>query len=131
MDIIDQYFKLQNAVYAQFGYDGSWEAIPVCDSRDVYWNLAQEESGSGIVHFDENKEALEQAIRGQDHIKTFGDFITKANIDMANNSTCIDMIYTPKFLEKWVYRTDTMTMICIETPFREKFLKIYDNSKEI
>lgn len=41
-------------------------------------------------------------------------------------------IYTQRFLPKWVYRGKDYTMICVDTHTDgNKFLQIFDNSKEI
>lgn len=41
-------------------------------------------------------------------------------------------IYTQRFLPKWVYRADELTMICVDTQTDgNKFLMIFDNAKEV
>jgi hypothetical protein len=110
MDMLTEYFALQAKIYEYFGYEEDWVAIPINDSRIYFWHLEENANGSGQVKFSESKEDLENDC---------GDVYA-------------DEIYTQRYLSKWVYRGEQFTMVCVNTNVDgNKFLRIFDNSKEV
>jgi len=106
MKLLDDYFDIQEKIYKHFGYCEDWVVIPMEDARDYFWRLDEDE---GIVRFADTPELL---------------------IDPAGNYY-ENEIYTQRFLDKWVYRADGYTMICVDTHTDgNKFLQIFDNRKE-
>lgn len=109
MKLLDEYFKLQKEIYDHFGYVEDWVVIPLDDARDYYWTIDGGDNGS---------------VR-------FADTIEDLDDDDSGNFYWND-IYTQRFLSKWVYRSEDYTMICVNTNTDgNKFLQIFDNSKEI
>ena len=106
MKLLNKYFKLQKEIYNYFGYEEDLVVIPLEDSTDEYWCLNEEK---GYVRF--------------------GNIYDIVN---DNGDYCENEIYRQRFLNKWVYRTGDYTMICVDTHVDgNKFLQIFDNSKEI
>lgn len=109
MKLLDQYFNTQQEIYDYFGFKEGWAVIPLDDCRKYYWC----EDGRQVVFTDGNtpEEAAE-------HVKNGGYY--------SND------IYTTRHLSKYVYRGPEFTMIVVDTHTDgNKFLSIYDNSKEI
>lgn len=107
MKILDDYLKLQEEIYKYFGYEEGWVVIPIDDGREYYWSYVE---GSGIVKFADTLEELKSE----------------------NGNYYENEIYTQRFLKKWVYKSKDFTMICVDTNTDgNKFLQIFDNSKEI
>jgi len=108
MKLLKNYFNLQKQIYKYFNYKEDWKVIPLDDCTSYYWQLHQEENGSGFVRFQEN--------------------IPKPNEEWMYGNE----IYTQRFLPKYVYRTKDYTMISVDTRTDgNKFLSIFNNSKEI
>lgn len=109
MEKLREYFKLQGEIYEYFGYKEDWVVIPIMDAREYYWVIIGDER-DGSVQFAGTKEEL----------------LSDAEEYYENE------IYTQRFLPKWVYRAKDYTMICVDTHTDgNKFLQIFDNSKEI
>lgn len=108
MEKVTEYFKLQEEIFDYFGYVENWKVIPLADCRAYYWYVTGEGHGD-VVRYSENEETLKKL----------------------DGNHFADEIYTQRFLEKWVYRKDDFTLICVDTNTDgNKFLSIYDNSKE-
>jgi len=109
MKLLSDYFTLQNQIYDYFGYQEDWVIIPLDDVTDYYWELEGE--GPGRVRFAKTKHQL---------------------LDVEAGNYYENSIYTQRFLPKWVYRGPEYTMICVD-PHTDgnKFLQIFDNSKEL
>lgn len=106
MELLDDYFKIQKQIYDYFGYVEDWVVIPIDDSREYYWILNEQ---SRFVRFAKTKEQL------------FSDGDYYENV-----------IYTQRFLPRWVYPAEDFTMICVDTRTDgNKFLQILDNSKRV
>lgn len=107
--MLDLYFTLQKEVHEAFGYQEDWKVIPLQDYRDVFWMLDETESGGKVVYSD--VPFTEEVIRG-------GEIYS-------------GIIYTQRFLPKWVYRTEEFTMISMDIQTDgNKFLAIFENTKE-
>lgn len=105
MNELDEYFKIQEKIYDYFGYKEDWVVIPIEDARSMYWILDQNTDGTGTVRFAETEEKL------------FSDGNYYENV-----------IYTQRFLPKWVYPGKDFTMICIDARTDgNKFLQIFSN----
>lgn len=107
---LDNYFKLQKEIYDYFGYIEDWVAIPLDDAREYYWYLTGEQYGDAVT-FAETAEQLQ---------------------DVEALAFYSNVIYTQRFLPRWVYRGEDYTMICVDTHTDgNKFLQIFDNKKEV
>lgn len=110
MELLDQHQALRKQILEYFGYIENWRVLPIDDSRGYYWHFTDDES-SGCVRFSEIRERLEDEDAGQYYENE---------------------IYTQRHLQKWVYRGDDFTMICVDTHVDgNKFLQIFENSKEV
>lgn len=110
MKLLDDYFKIQKEIYDYFGYKEDWVVIPIDDARQYYWHLTNEGYGDKVLFAKDKNNVFEGT-----------------NEDGYSNE-----IYTQRFLPKWVYRGKDFTMICVDTHTDgNKFLQIFDNSKEI
>jgi hypothetical protein len=122
MQLLDEYFKLQSEIYDYFGYVEDWVVIPIDDRREYYWSIEGEET-DGQVYFTKSKENHEALVANNYDWDQDG---------VDGNDVYSDEIYTQRHLPKWVYRGSEYTMICIDTHTDgNKFLAIYDNTKEI
>ena len=116
MKKLDDYFKLQKEIYDYFGYVEDWVVIPIDDAREYVWELDAEYDADGRViggevRYADTREELD---------------------DWQAGEYCANEIYTQRFLPKWVYRGEDYTMICVDTHTDgNKFLQIFDNSKEL
>ena len=107
MELLENYFELQDQLYRYFGYCEDWVTIPIEDARRYFWRLDGE--GPGTVRFAETKELLDDP-----------------ELNYFENK-----IYTQRFLSKWVYRGEDYIMIIVDTQTDgNKYLQIFDNSKE-
>lgn len=110
-ELIDNAFSSIKAVHDYFGYTEDWVCIPLDDARDVYWTLTQDENGRGNVRYANLLSELEDEDAGEYYE---------------------NIIYTQRFLPKYVWRTEDYTMISVDTQCDgNKFLQIFDNTKEV
>lgn len=93
MKLLDDYLKLQETIFAYFGYKEDWRVIPIDDARDYYWHLTGEGSGDEVKYAKEKEHVFEGTME-----------------DGYSNE-----IYTQRHLPKWVYRGPEFTMICVDT----------------
>lgn len=111
MKLLQDYFKLQKEIFDYFGYTEDWKVIPLDDSTDYFWQLNEDSQGGGDVLFSEDVEKLKDIEAGEYYSNE---------------------IYTQRFLPKWIYRGADYTMICVDTHTDgNKFLQVFDNSKEV
>ena len=111
MQALTEYFKLQKEIFDYFGYRQDWKVIPLDDQRESYWMLLQNERGGGRYVY--SAEPFDtDSIRAGDNI--YG-----------------GIIYTQRFLPKWVYRGAEYTMVCADTETDgNKFLMVFSNDRE-
>ena len=110
MEKLDKYLESQKELFEYFGYVEDWVSIPIEDAREYFWDLIEHKNGQGHVCFHEN---------AQDVLDRTGEHYE-------------NIIYTQRFLPKWVYRGKDFTMICVDTRTDgNKFLQIFDNAKEV
>lgn len=103
MKILDEYLNLQKEIYNYFGFEENWVVIPIDDRRKYFWRIVDEDIIYG---------------HKEDIIYDSGDYYS-------------DEIYKQRFYNKWVYRGEEYTMVMVDTHIDgNKFLAIYDNSKE-
>lgn len=105
---ISLYFDFAKDIHEYFGYKEDWVTIPLESQLDSYWMLS--EADDVLVYSDKpiTKETIEE-----------GKEIYGA------------LIYRQRFLPKWVYPTEDMTLICADTRTDgNKYLMIFDNAKE-
>lgn len=109
MQMLKEYFELEKKIHEYFGYKEDWVTIPLADYTDQYWHLTGEGRGDEVMYA-ENREDL-----NDEDGNYYG-----------------GPIYTQRFLNKWVYRTDDYTMVCYDAQTDgNKYLAIFDNSKEV
>jgi len=112
MKQLDKFNNIKQEIFDYFGYVEDWVKIPIDDAREYYWQLNENEHGGGEV--------------------TFAEKIEEMNEETETGDYYVNEIYTQRFLKKWVYRGKDFTMICVDTHTDgNKFLQIFDNSKEI
>ena len=111
-NLVDSYLESKQALFDYFGYVEDWVAIPIDDSRGIFWELTGEGHGDTVKYHEDAKEL-------SDEKEDEGNYYE-------------DEIYTQRHLPKWVYRGKDMTMVCVDTCCDgNKFLRIFDNDKEI
>lgn len=110
-NLFDSYFDIKKKIHEYFGYKADWKDIPLEEEIACHWMLSQREDGSGTVVY--SPEPLtEESIK-------------------AGTSIYGGVIYTQRFLPKFVYRTEDYTLISVDTQTDgNKFLIIFDNKKE-
>ncbi len=107
---IKNYFSLAEEIHKYFGYKEDWVCIPMDEQLDQHWMVTDEGPGGKLVHSS----------------KPFTEESVKAGSDIYGGT-----IYTQRFLPKWVYRGEELTMVCVDTHTDgNKFLMIFDNKKE-
>jgi hypothetical protein len=107
MELLDQYFEIQNRIYEYFGYAEDWRAIPLDDCRNCFWRLDGE--GPGQFHYAKTEDEL---------LNETGEYYK-------------DAIFTQRHLSRWVYRGEKFTMVlCDPHVDGNVFLRIVDNAKE-
>jgi hypothetical protein len=110
LKLLDDYLKIQDALFSYFGYVEDWKAIPIDDCREYFWRIDQNANGSGTVSYASSIAELESE---------YGMFYQ-------------DDIYTQRFLPKWVYRGYEFTMVsCDPHVDGNKFLRIFENACEV
>lgn len=111
MQLLKDYFKLEQAIHDYFGYVEDWVTIPLDDHTDDYWMIAGPEDTNSAVVYSPDPLTIESVEAG--------------------NTIYSGRIYTQRFLHKWVYRAEDYTMVCVDTRVDgNKYLMIFDNSKE-
>lgn len=110
MELLKQYFELQNKIYDYFGYVEDGVVIPLDDCTDCFWVIQDNEVG-----YSENEKEILDWINGE-----------------GGEELYVDSIYTQRFLPKWIYRTPDFMMVCCD-PHTDgnKFLRVFDNTKEV
>lgn len=123
MKLLEEYFKLQKQIYDHFDYVENWKVIPLSDDTEYFWHLEEFAEGNGTLHFAESRENLRKIIENNYQWNDEG---------INSDDYYTNEIYTQRFLEKWVYRAEDYTMVCVDTQTDgNKFLSILDNAKEI
>lgn len=109
MKLLNDYLQKQQELFEYFGYVENWKAIPVDNATMYYWQLNGEGAGGEVLFAD-----------------------TVEELESGDGNSYSNEIYTQRHLEKWVYRGADYTMIVVDTHTDgNKFLQIFDNSKEI
>jgi len=107
---LKQYFELQDEIYKYFGYVEDWVVIPIDYKLDSYWFLEGDDETGKVVWSPDQFTA---------------DTLTEGKKIYSG------IIYTQRFLPKWVYRTEDYTMISVDTQCDgNKFLMVFDNKLE-
>ncbi len=105
----DDYFALRDQIFSYFGYVEDWKSIPLSDHRGEYWFVIGE--GPGCYCHSPYPFSWERIYTGSE--------------------ICGGIIYTQRFLPKWVYRGPEYTMVCADTESDDnKVLMIFENAKE-
>ena len=112
MKSLKQYLNLQQEIYDYFGYQQDWEVMPLDDCTEYYWRLdSEDDEEATMVYF----------------AKSIENLMNEESGDYYSNE-----IYVQRFLSKLVYRGKDYTMVIVDTQTdNNKFLSIFDNSKEI
>lgn len=109
MKLLKDYSNIQQKIFDYFGYKEDWVCIPLSDETDKHWFLDGDGYGNKVFYHE--KFTMDDATGGQFYSGS---------------------IYTQRFLPKWVYRGEDYTMVSVDTHTDgNKFLMIFDNSKEI
>ncbi len=113
-ELIGAYFTSKRAIHEFFGYKEGWVDIPISDETEHYWMLVGGDpvSGEGATCVWSPEPMTIDTLR-------------------AGNSIYSGPVYTQRFLQKWVYRTPSHTMVSVDTECDgNKFLMIFDAKKE-
>jgi hypothetical protein len=114
MQLLNDYLQKQKELFDYFGYVENWKVIPVNDATLYYWKLSGESFGN----------------KGYSDEVLFAD--TLEELESQDGNFYSNEIYTQRFLPKWVYRGADYTMVVVDTHTDgNKFLQIFDNSKEV
>ncbi len=110
-DELDQslttHFDLLGAIFKEFGYEESWCVYPIIDSRECLWAILGSDTDGEVKYADT-----------QEEWDSDGDYF-------------VDEIYTQRFLEKWVYRAKSHTLILVYTSVDGNcFLRVFANKNE-
>jgi hypothetical protein len=106
---IKNYFELAEEIHEYFGYREDWVCIPMNNRMGDYWMIIGEGVDGRYVYSDEP--------------------FTKESVEAGKVYS--GLIYTQRFLKKWVYRGKDMTLLCANTQTDgNKFLMIFENDKE-
>ena len=103
MKLLDGYFKMQKEIYDYFGYEEDWMEMPLVNHSNYHWKLTY-----GKVLFGENREVIGSKRGGYWSSDRWSER------------------QAPK-----VYKTKEYTMVCVEDPYGNRKLLIFDNEKEI
>lgn len=106
---INVYFEIAEEIHKYFGYKEDYVCIPMDNRMDDHWMVIGEGVDGRYVYSPEP--------------------FTKESIEAGNVFS--GLIYTQRFLKKWVYRAKEMTLLCANTQTDgNKFLMLFDNDKE-
>ena len=106
--LLDREQETRKEIFEYFGYAENYRVLPLDDARECYWKLDGE--GPGNVLFAEKEEDV--------------------RLETGNHYS--NVIYTQRFLQKWVYRGKDFTMIVVDTHIdMNQLLQIFDNAKEV
>lgn len=109
---VKQLFDIEEEIHTAFGYKEDWVKIPLDNQIDCYWMLFQKDGERGGKVVWSSETFTEESIKTGDKIYS-------------------GPIYTQRFLPKFVYRREDLTMISVDTQTDgNKFLMIFDNEKE-
>lgn len=110
---VKQYFELAEKIHEFFGYKEDWVSIPMKEQLECYWMIVGgDEKGAGGTVVCSKKPFTKKSLT-------------------EGKSIYSDTIYTQRFLPRWVYRTQSHTLTCVDTHTDgNKFLYIFDNEKE-
>ena len=105
MKLLENYLNAKQELFDYFGYVENWKVIPVDDATEYYWVIRQES-----VMFADSLEELQSG----------------------EGNSYSNSIYHQRFLPKAIYRGKDYTMAAVDTHTDgNKFLQIFDNSKEV
>lgn len=103
--LMNNYFTAKRQIHEAFGYKANWAEIPLDDMTEAYWWF-----GQNRLNWCDEKPTDEE-VRGD-----------KAEYDAE--------IYMQRFLPRWVYTTETHTMVSIDTHTDgNKFLAVLSNTR--
>ncbi len=116
---VDRFFDARAAIFAHVGYVENWRVLPIDDSRDQFW--AVDEHEREWVKFSPEREALAYWLaEHDDEYGSHGDVLYE------------NVIYTQRFLPKWVYRGTELTLVVSDTRTDDnKYLQLFRNENEL
>jgi len=111
LKLISKWDELRKQVHEYFGYKEDWVCLPMETHLGEHWMICgPENERSSVVNSKEE--------------------FTLSSIS-AGNSIYGSRIYTQRFLPKWVYRGEDLTMISVETGCDgNRILMIFENKLE-
>lgn len=105
MKELDDYFAAEKKVHEYFGYEGHWHTYPLDDKRDCFWCI----NGNEVL-FDDDEECFKDPDLGPQY----------SDVIISNDE------------KRLIYCKGKYTMMVVDTQCDgNKFLAIFDNSKEI
>jgi hypothetical protein len=121
MQEIDEYFKLQQVIYDNFGYKEDWRVFPLDDMRGVWWSIQ-----GNTVWWSEKKENHQKLI-DQEY-----DFDGIPDSDVYSGYIRGNWRLEPRNLEIYQDADKKSSMIIVDTQTDfNVFLMIFDNSKRL
>jgi hypothetical protein len=111
-NIVDEYNRIQDALFEYFGYVQDWRVIPTDNQTGRYWMICgPEDDNSTKVAYSDKPFTKELIEKGEELYS--------------------GTIYTQRHLPKWVYRGAEHTMVAVDTHCDgNQVLMIFDNDKE-
>lgn len=111
-DRLSSYFEAQDAVLEAFKFDNTaWRVFPLEDKRDLHWMLVGGDKDTGVGC----------------HVAYSPDAFTPTSIE-AGKTLYSGMAYHQRHLPKCLWRTDTHTMVLVDTQCDlNVFLMVFDN----
>jgi hypothetical protein len=118
MKELDEYFKLQQTIYDNFGYKEAWRIYPLDDQREAWWSIE-----SNVVHWSDKKENHQQLIDQEYECADIPG-------DDAYSGLMIGWQHdTPKIYES---KDKKLSMIIVDTRVDfNVFLMIFDNERKL
>lgn len=111
-NIVDEYLRIQDALFEYFGYTQDWKVIPTDNQTGRYWMICgpEDKNTTSVVYSD---------------IPFTKTALTEGKVIYSGT------IYTQRHLPKWVYRGLDHTMVAVDTHHDgNQVLMIFDNDKE-
>lgn len=118
-DTVDRFFAAREAIFKHVGYIENWCVLPIDDSRDQFWAVDVHERE--WVKFSPTRKALRYWL--EEHDDEYGSY---------GKELYQNVIYTQRFLPKWVYRGTDLTIVVADTRTDgNKYLQLFRNANEL
>lgn len=121
MQELDEYFRLQQVIYDNFGYKEDWRAFPLDDMREVWWSIQ-----GNTAWWSERKENHQQLI-DQEY-----DYDGIPDSDVYSGEIRANWRLDPRNLEMYQDADKKLSMIIIDTNTDfNVFLMVFNNDRRL